>query len=393
MVRLSLQQCHPVRLLKCPCNKHNNGGSLLNKFEIAKDLVDYGFTPDYETWTFHGEKETRVEVEGEADDAPVGVDRMDEMLEALQPNCVRDNPGVMTHSAHSDAWKALDEFDPEFAKDVRNIRFVPKGKVDAFSEEEEGSHRKAQSTRCKKVEITSGGNDRTSQVTRRRKLRSEIWKDFEPIYDVQEGLKMMSGAVSTIRESVKYVKSSQGRKQSCALEYKRAFQSLTSEDIQYTHEPLVEEWDMARQGFGASSAYFLEVQKTFQKLFDEYSVQYSHLIPGHANQMSKEDATIVADKPWADWRQRQNLNPREKVSELDKYLEEDTISVDSEFDILQYWKMSSATYPVLACMARDILAIPASSVASESAFSSDLIGPTHDSIAGSLIGDDDDDEI
>ena len=44
--------------------------------------------------------------------------------------------------------------------------------------------------------------------------------------------------------------------------------------------------------------------------------------------------------------------------------------VNTEFDILQYWKMSSATYPILARMARDILAIPASSVASESAFSS-----------------------
>ncbi|WVZ52380.1 hypothetical protein U9M48_003447 [Paspalum notatum var. saurae] len=41
--------------------------------------------PYYETWTFHGEKETRVEVEGETDDASAGVDRMDEMLEALQP--------------------------------------------------------------------------------------------------------------------------------------------------------------------------------------------------------------------------------------------------------------------------------------------------------------------
>ncbi|WVZ50606.1 hypothetical protein U9M48_001846 [Paspalum notatum var. saurae] len=70
---------------RCPCNKHNNGGTLLNKFEIAKDLVEYGFTADYETWTFHGEKETRVEVEREADDDSAGVDRMDEMLEALQP--------------------------------------------------------------------------------------------------------------------------------------------------------------------------------------------------------------------------------------------------------------------------------------------------------------------
>ncbi|WVZ79899.1 LOW QUALITY PROTEIN: hypothetical protein U9M48_027424 [Paspalum notatum var. saurae] len=72
-------------LVRYPYNKHNNDGSLLNKLEIAKDLVDYGFTPDYETWTFHGEKETRVEVEGEIDDASAGIDMMDEILEALQP--------------------------------------------------------------------------------------------------------------------------------------------------------------------------------------------------------------------------------------------------------------------------------------------------------------------
>ncbi|WVZ96937.1 hypothetical protein U9M48_042516 [Paspalum notatum var. saurae] len=35
----------------------------------------------------------------------------------------RDNPGVMAHPTDLDAWKALDEFDLEFAKDARNIRF------------------------------------------------------------------------------------------------------------------------------------------------------------------------------------------------------------------------------------------------------------------------------
>ncbi|KAJ1276488.1 hypothetical protein BS78_05G218300 [Paspalum vaginatum] len=230
---------------------------------------------------------------------------------------------------------------------------------------------------------------------------------------VQEGQKMMSNAVSTIRESkrppldVATRWNSTFHMLSCALEYKRAFESLTTEDIWYMHEPLVEECNMARklcnilgvfstgikvlsgcnyptsafritlptlslyfhqirevklldkessspdilirtmvhemqkknpeilgslfleicipvvldprfklgflefrigQGFGASSAYFLEVQKTFQKLFDEYSMQYSDLIPEHANQMSKEDATTVADNPWADWGQWQNLN-------------------------------------------------------------------------------------
>ncbi|WVZ93363.1 LOW QUALITY PROTEIN: hypothetical protein U9M48_039350 [Paspalum notatum var. saurae] len=67
----------------CPCNKHNNG-KFRTKEELTKDLVSYGFMPDYETWSFHDEKETRVETEGEADDS-AGVGRMDEMLEALQP--------------------------------------------------------------------------------------------------------------------------------------------------------------------------------------------------------------------------------------------------------------------------------------------------------------------
>jgi len=60
---------------------------------------------------------------------------------------------------------------------------------------------------------------------------------------------------------------------------------------------------------------------------------------------------------------------RRPTNELDKYLEEETMGVGSNLDILQYWKMQSATYPALARMASDILAVPASTVPSESAFS------------------------
>lgn len=65
---------------------------------------------------------------------------------------------------------------------------------------------------------------------------------------------------------------------------------------------------------------------------------------------------------------------REKVtlkSQLDNYLAESIVKVgkDVNFDILEYWKMTVIKYKTLSIMARDILSIPISSVASECAFS------------------------
>jgi len=71
------------REIWCPCSKHGNQ-VLHSRMAIVGDLVGFGFTPNYKTWTFHGEKETPVEVEGEADDNSTDVDRMDEMLDAIQ---------------------------------------------------------------------------------------------------------------------------------------------------------------------------------------------------------------------------------------------------------------------------------------------------------------------
>jgi hypothetical protein len=35
---------------------------------------------------------------------------------------VRENDQVMVHPSDSEAWKALDDFDPNFARDARNVR-------------------------------------------------------------------------------------------------------------------------------------------------------------------------------------------------------------------------------------------------------------------------------
>jgi hypothetical protein len=57
--------------------------------------------------------------------------------------------------------------------------------------------------------------------------------------------------------------------------------------------------------------------------------------------------------------------------ELEKYLDLESVSVNDRlnFDILAWWKKNEDKYPVLSIMARDLLTPPASSVASESAFS------------------------
>ncbi|KAJ4732837.1 Zinc finger BED domain-containing protein DAYSLEEPER [Rhynchospora pubera] len=66
----------------------------------------------------------------------------------------------------------------------------------------------------------------------------------------------------------------------------------------------------------------------------------------------------------------ENLDLHSTMSELEKYLQEKPIDTDEEnFDILQYWKQNCGLYPTLAKMARDFLSVQASSVASESAFS------------------------
>lgn len=56
-------------------------------------------------------------------------------------------------------------------------------------------------------------------------------------------------------------------------------------------------------------------------------------------------------------------------SELDYYLEESLLPRTNDFDILTWWKSNGIKYPTLHAIAKDVLAIPISTVASESSFS------------------------
>ncbi|GKV39934.1 hypothetical protein SLEP1_g47628 [Rubroshorea leprosula] len=59
-----------------------------------------------------------------------------------------------------------------------------------------------------------------------------------------------------------------------------------------------------------------------------------------------------------------------RKAELEKYLAEDPDPKDEneDIDVLQWWKMNEHRFPMVATMARDVLVVPISTVASESAF-------------------------
>jgi hypothetical protein len=57
-------------------------------------------------------------------------------------------------------------------------------------------------------------------------------------------------------------------------------------------------------------------------------------------------------------------------SELDRYLDEEALDMHTpNFNVLDWWKVAGTRFPILRRIARDIFAIPVTTVVSESAFS------------------------
>ncbi|KAL6861247.1 hypothetical protein ACP4OV_016947 [Aristida adscensionis] len=103
------------------------------------------------------------------------------------------------------------------------------------------------------------------------------------------------------------------------------------------------------------------------QLFASYSTNDNHDVPETTNDHGVHETT---NDPWAAWDQQLSNELQAQVStELDRYLEENPIPRSKEFDIINWWKGNTSKYPILARIARDLLAVPASSVASECAFS------------------------
>lgn len=127
--------------------------------------------------------------------------------------------------------------------------------------------------------------------------------------------------------------------------------------LAYSYSKLYDEDDALRR--------INNVRSTMTSLFNEYGSG----LPVHENLAAGSSSTSGLGA-FSDYDQYvQSTSSREEKSELELYLAEPVKKLNDNIDILDYWSKSAARYPQLARLARDILAVPVSSVASESAFS------------------------
>ncbi|XP_031095192.1 zinc finger BED domain-containing protein RICESLEEPER 2-like [Ipomoea triloba] len=140
--------------------------------------------------------------------------------------------------------------------------------------------------------------------------------------------------------------------------------------------------------------YFAKVLTGFNELFDDYSAGQS--VPASSVSASAGSASSVSASVQSIGRPRhflksqikkQRLEAGGKKTELDIYLSEAIVEEDNSFDILRWWKISSERFPILSKLARDVLAIPISTVASESAFSTSgrVLDPFRSSLTPKIV--------
>ncbi|KAK9233301.1 hypothetical protein WN943_023550 [Citrus x changshan-huyou] len=106
-------------------------------------------------------------------------------------------------------------------------------------------------------------------------------------------------------------------------------------------------------------------------LVKEYESKAAHVSGGQnvGLEISRSESCSNSNKYWDvdEFETFRSQNKRAKVtkSELDRYLDEELLDSIPDFDILAFWKMHTRQYLILAELAKDILAIPVSTVASE----------------------------
>ncbi|GKB24423.1 zinc finger BED domain-containing protein RICESLEEPER 2-like protein [Tanacetum coccineum] len=131
--------------------------------------------------------------------------------------------------------------------------------------------------------------------------------------------------------------------------------------------------------YGKDSPQLAKVKEVLYGVFDEYNLASKNATSSTSggggsainSQVDEGDGGTSQSilKEFDLFEKTESSNSNEKQRELDSYLKEPRAATTSSICVLDFWKSQQYRYPVLAKMAMDILCVPVSTVASESAFS------------------------
>ncbi|KAJ0513752.1 putative HAT dimerization domain, ribonuclease H-like superfamily, hAT-like transposase, RNase-H [Helianthus annuus] len=120
------------------------------------------------------------------------------------------------------------------------------------------------------------------------------------------------------------------------------------------------------------SGIVLGIENRLHGLFETYKEKFDKVVNTSTTQEARNEDLVefdVGNDFFAEFLNVEESNSVAIDTELKRYLQEPRVDFTKRFDILTWWKQNAIRFPIVSRMARDILAIQISTVASESAFS------------------------
>ncbi|KAK4572660.1 hypothetical protein RGQ29_030905 [Quercus rubra] len=236
--------------------------------------------------------------------------------------------------------------------------------------------------------------------------KRDIMKSFKFYKEkLKIGLSNLSSSVEKIKDIVRNINSSQARYElnkkninidvphrwnatylllDSAIKYKDILNLYYSHLFQNSRCPLekIEEHDWMLAELVRD---FLKTIQSFQnsmtQLFDYYGNAYKNFDIGAQTQNTRSSLSSTSSLSDQEEQNAYHMVKRRReqassvtsggLSEFQRYLNQPLLEIDEEgsFDLLGWWKTNQSKYPILSIMAREILSVLVSTVASEASFS------------------------